>query len=383
VTGLNAVVTPIPSREPAEGPLRGVRLTIKDTFDTAGVRTTRGSLLFADHVPDRDAAAVTLLVEAGAVPVGKTNTPEFALWWETDNLVFGRTLNPYDPERTAGGSSGGEAVAVATGISDLGLGSDLGGSIRVPAHYCGVVGLKPTHGRIPLEGHWPQTLLEYWSVGTLTGTVGDARRALPVLAGPLGDAAAAPRVAWTASALGPVSRETAAAVERAAEALGAEEVELPWLAGLDCNELTLAIYGAGSADYFAEVVGDRADELHPRMRARLELPRPSDAELAAALGEVDELRRRLARLLEGYDVLLCQTAPTPAHPHGIDELLVDGMPHHPRTAMRATTPWNLTGSPAITVPFARSEEGLPIGVQLVARHGDEATLLAVAAKLHA
>lgn len=383
MTDLNAVVTAMPRGDPFSGPLAGVRLTIKDTFDTAGVRTTRGSRLFADHVPARDAWAVARLIAAGAVPVGKTNTPEFALWWETDNLVFGRTLNPHDPKRTAGGSSGGDAVAVATGESDLGLASDLGGSIRLPAHYCGVVGLKPTHGSIPLDGHWPETLLDYWHVGTITRTVGEAEATLSVLAGPAGGSTAEPRIAWATDALGPVSAEVAAVVERAAVTLGADQLELPWLAALDCNELTLAIYGAESAAYFADVVGDRRDELHPRMRRRLELPPPTAAELAAAKAAVEELRAHTTALFADIDVLVCQTAPTTAHPHGIDELLVDGVAHHPRTSMRATTPWNLTGSPAITVPFARSAEGLPIGAQLVARHGDEATLLAVARSLEA
>jgi aspartyl-tRNA(Asn)/glutamyl-tRNA(Gln) amidotransferase subunit A len=384
---LNAVVTFFDdveeraARTPA-GPLHGVPFTVKDTFDTAGVRTTRGSLLFADHVPGRDAAAVDRLLAAGAVPIGKTNTPEFALWWETSNLVFGRTVNPHDPGRTAGGSSGGEAAAVASGMSTIGLGSDLGGSIRLPAHYCGVVGLKPTHGLVPLEGHWPEALLDYWHAGPLARTVDEAALALSVLAaGPPGEPAQSPRIAWTTSALGPVSAETVAAVERAAEVLGAEEVDLPWLAGVDCNELTLAIYGAESRAYFEEVVGDRTAELHPRMRARLALPAPSGADLAAAKEEVAELRRRSAALFARYDLLLCQTAPTPAHPHDADELVVDGIAYHPRTAMRATIPWDLTGSPAATVPFATSGEGLPIGVQLVCRHHAEATLLAVARAL--
>ena len=380
---LNAVVTRFDdveeraARAPA-GPLHGVPFTIKDTFDTAGVRTTRGSALFSDHVPTRDAAAVARLLAAGAVPIGKTNTPEFALWWETSNLVFGRTVNPHDPGRTAGGSSGGEAAAVASGMSAVGLGSDLGGSIRLPAHYCGVVGLKPTHGSVPLDGHWPETLLDYWHVGPLARTVDEAAAAFSVLAGPVGEAAPSPRIAWTTAALGPVTRETAGAVERAAAALGAEEVDLPWLAGLDCNELTLAIYGAESRAYFEDVVGGRSDELHPRMRARLALPAPSAADLEAAKAEVGKLRRRVADLFAGYDLLLCQTAPTPAHPHDADELLVDGVAHHPRTAMRATIPWDLTGSPAVTVPFATSTDGLPIGVQLVGRHHGEATLLAAA-----
>ncbi len=394
---LNAIVTVFDdaedraARAPA-GPLHGVPFTIKDTFDTAGVRTTRGSRLFADHVPAEDATAVARLVGAGAVPIGKTNTPEFALWWETANLVFGRTVNPHDAQRTAGGSSGGEAAAVASGMSALGLGSDLGGSIRLPAHYCGVVGFKPTHGRIPLTGHWPETLLRYWHVGSLTRSVRDAELVLSVLAGPDGrdpeavDARAPepgsrPRIGWTASAFGPVSSEVVTVVEEAAEALGAEPVELPWLGQLDCNALTMAIYGAESGAYFDELVGERRDELHPLMRRRLEVRAQSLGEFLAAEAEVQALRRRVEDLFSRYDVVVCQTAPTPAHPHELEELVVDGAAHHPRTTMRATIPFDLTGSPAISVPFARSAEGLPIGVQLVGRRFDEATLLRVARRL--
>ena len=159
-------------------PLHGVPFTIKDSIDTAGVRTTRGSKLFSDHVPGRDAEVVTRLRAAGGIPLAKTNLPDFALWWETDNLVFGRTVNPWDPDRTSGGSSGGEAAAIAAGLSPLGIGSDLGGSIRLPAHYCGVVGLKATHGRVPLTGHWPDTLLRFMHVGFLARSVRDVALAL-------------------------------------------------------------------------------------------------------------------------------------------------------------------------------------------------------------
>src|SRR5688572_14729370 len=131
------------ARGEIRGPLHGVPITIKDCFDTAGVRTTRGSKLFADHTPRADATAVTRLKDAGAIVLGKTNMPEFALWWESDNLVFGRTLNPWNAERIAGGSTGGEAAALAAGLTALGLGSDVGGSIRQPAHCCGVVGSSP------------------------------------------------------------------------------------------------------------------------------------------------------------------------------------------------------------------------------------------------
>ena len=133
------------------GPLHGVPFTVKDCVDTEGVRTTRGSKLFEDYVPAADATVVKRLKDAGGIFIAKSNMPEFALWWETDNLVYGRTENPWMIGRTPGGSSGGEASAIASGMSPLGIGSDVGGSIREPANYCGIVGLKATHGRIPLN----------------------------------------------------------------------------------------------------------------------------------------------------------------------------------------------------------------------------------------
>ena len=167
---LNALVTPIPDAEEraraAEatvlrgeelGPLHGVPFTIKDSFDTAGVRTTRGSRLFAEHVPADDAEVVRRLVAAGGIPLAKTNLPDFVLWWETDNLVFGRTVNPWNPERTAGGSSGGEAAAIAAGLSPLGIGSDLGGSIRLPngrgSRHGGNAAASPASGLSPARAH--------------------------------------------------------------------------------------------------------------------------------------------------------------------------------------------------------------------------------------
>src|SRR5205814_9249229 len=137
------------------GPLHGLPITIKDTIDTQGLRTTYGSRLRAEHVPDRDAPVVARLKAAGAIIFGKTNTPEMAIPYETDNPVFGRTNNPHDLNRTPGGSSGGEAAAIAAGLSPAGIGSDLAGSIRVPAHFCGIAGLKPTSGSVPMEGHLP------------------------------------------------------------------------------------------------------------------------------------------------------------------------------------------------------------------------------------
>ena len=146
----------------------------------------RGSRLFADHVPDEDAVVYARLLDAGAIPLGKTNVPEFVLWWETDNLVFGLTRNPWNPERTAGGSSGGEAAAIAAGLSPLGIGSDLGGSIRLPAHYCGVVGLKPTHGARAADRPLAPRVLRFMHAGPLARSTADAALALSVMAGPDG-----------------------------------------------------------------------------------------------------------------------------------------------------------------------------------------------------
>ena len=159
------------------GPLHGVPFTAKDSLDAEGVRTTRGSMLFEDHVPAQDATAVAWLKQAGGIFLGHINVPEFVFWFETDNLVFGRTENPWMEGRTPGGSSGGEAAAIAAGLSPLGIGSDLACSIRQPASHCGIVGLKPTHGRVPLTGHWPDTLLRFMHVGPMARTVKDVANA--------------------------------------------------------------------------------------------------------------------------------------------------------------------------------------------------------------
>ena len=409
---LNAVVTESPRAEEdaraAEravlrgdelGPLHGVPFTVKDTFDTAGLRTTRGSRLFADRIPERDATVVARARAAGGILLGKTNTPEFALWWETANLVFGRTSNPHDPRRTSGGSSGGEAVAVATGMSSLGIGSDLGGSIRLPAHYCGVVGFKPTHGRVPLTGHFPETILRFMHAGPLARSVRDAALALAVLEGPDGeDWYAGPlpspprneaplRVGWTAEpAFGRVEPEIAAAVTRAADALAAagytvEQAELEGFAEVDTNALTLQLYGAESGAYFEKLVAGRRDELHPVLRRRLELQAPTLDEYVAAEVAVEQLRRHLASFFRRNDILLCPTAPIIAPAHDSEEIRIAGLAYPPRAAMRTTIPFDLTGSPALTVPFARSGDGLPIGVQLVGRRFEDDTVLRVGAAL--
>jgi aspartyl-tRNA(Asn)/glutamyl-tRNA(Gln) amidotransferase subunit A len=376
------------------GPLHGVPFTIKDTFDTAGVRTTRGSILFRDRVPDRNATVVDRLAGAGGILAAKGNTPEFALWWETGNLVFGRTANPWDPARTSGGSSGGDAAAVAAGLSPLGVGSDLGGSIRIPAGHCGVVGLKPTHGRVPLTGHWPNVLLQFMHAGPIARSVDDAGLALAVLSGPDGlDWHAQPvpelpagrpdasRVGVVVDGFGPVDAGIVSAVRSAARALEAagceiDETTVGGLARHDWNALTIVLYGAGAGAFFRDVVGERWDDLHPFLRSRLSFRVESLDDYLAAEAAVEELREDVGRFFAMHDILLCPTGLAPAPEHDASELEIEGERLPARAMMRATIPFDLTGSPALTVPFAQTDGGLPLGVQLVGRRWEDELVLA-------
>ncbi len=168
------------------GALHGVPFTIKDCLDTAGVLTQRGSKIFAGNVPHADATVVTRFKATGAIPLAKTNLPEFSAWQETDNLLTGLTKNPWNLERTPGGSSGGESAAIAAGLSPIGIGSDVAISVRGPAALTGIVGLKATHGRIPYTGHWPEVLNRYWHIGPLARSVRDVATAFSILEGPDG-----------------------------------------------------------------------------------------------------------------------------------------------------------------------------------------------------
>lgn len=380
------------------GPLHGVPITIKDCFDTAGVRTTRGSKLFADRVPRADATAVARLRSAGGIVLGKTNLPEFALWWESDNLVFGRTRNPWNLDRIAGGSTGGEGAALAAGLTALGLGSDVGGSIRHPAHCCGVVGLKATHGRVPLTGHWPVTLLRAMHVGPLARSVRDVALGLRVLAGPDGQdpyavpvplsalpeaparlPALAVGVTWDGGAA-PVDPQVRAVVERAAHRLAelgcrVEPARIPALDENDWNALTMTLYAVEAGGYLGSVIGGRMSELHPVLQRRLSFRVASLKDYQAALAECDRLKHDVAHFFSEYDLLLGPASPTPAHAHGLAELTVAGKTVPTRHVLRATLPWDITGSPALAMAFGWSEDRLPIAIQLIGRHYDEATVL--------
>ena len=386
------------------GPLHGVPFTIKDCIDTEGIRTTRGSKLFENRVPGADATVVARLKEAGGIMIGKTNMPEFALWWETNNLVFGRTENPWKKGRTPGGSSGGEAAAIASGLSPLGMGSDLGGSIREPAHYCGIVGLKATHGRIPLTGHWPDTLLRFMHVGPMARTVRDIALALSVLAGPDGhDHYSVPmpipeipdlsaplpklRIGWCVEGpFAPVDvevRETVAKAASAFEELGCEveQVSLNSWVESDPQNISATIIFAEGNHYLGPIISGREGQLSPAMQRRLRLPGPSTDEYQEAISSLEDFRRTTLHYFNDHDLLLCPTGPVPAHPHDSTELTIGDQTVPARNALRATIPADLTGSPAISVPFGQSHEGLPIGVQLIGPHFSETILMHAASAL--
>ena len=383
------------------GPLHGVPFTLKDCIETAGLPMTLGSKLFQGYVSQQDAEVFTRLRGAGGILLGKTNMPEFALWWETDNEVFGRTCNPWNLERTAGGSSGGEVSAIAAGLSPLGLGTDLGGSIRAPSSLCGVAGIKPTLGRIPYTCIQPQVLLRTIHVGPIARTVRDVALGMSVLAGhdevdlytppvPVPDYAALDtplpklKVGWSTTAGVPVEAEVQRAVAEAAATLGelgldVEAVEIPGLKEKDAGAISSTIFLAEAKRYTARTISGRESELTPLFRARyVDSPTVNLDEYLDAAEQWEALRQEVKEYFTRFDLFLCPTVPMPAYPHGQTEFHISGQTLGARHTLRITLPWDLTGSPAISVPFGWSAEGLPIGVQLVGRHFDELTLLQVA-----
>jgi aspartyl-tRNA(Asn)/glutamyl-tRNA(Gln) amidotransferase subunit A len=283
-------------------------------------------------VPAEDATAVARLRAAGGIPLAKTNLPEMSYWTETDNLVAGLTRNPYDPERTPGGSSGGESAAIAAGLSPLGLGSDVAISVRGPAHDTGIASIKPTHRRVPYTGHFPDALRRWWHVGPMARSVRDLRLALSILEGPdgldpyavvlpAGKPAVLTRVGWTTDAFGPLDPDVAAAVESAAVALAdlgfdVEQVDLPWLAAQDHTRTSATLFTAEILPYLRDITAGREADLHPVIARTLKAPDISLADYLAAEHAVEQLRAAFARWFRTHDVLICPVVPIPAPPHG-------------------------------------------------------------------
>ena len=378
------------------GPLHGVPITIKDAYEMSGVVSTGGTLGRKDFVPDRDATVVARLRQAGAIVLGKTNLPEISMGFESSNLVYGRAKNPYDTGRTPGGSSGGEAAIIAAGGSPLGVGSDAGGSIRWPAHCCGIAGLKPTTGRIPRTGHWPPFGGVFSLVtqpGPMARSVRDLALALPILAGPDGqDPTVVPiglgdpdrvslgrlRVAFhTSNGVAEPTEELKEAVRRAARLLE-DEVETVNEDRPQALEETPALHasimGADAGQVARAILREAGSpEMDPDLKARIAMM-PSEPvsvkEFMDDLARLEGYRSRMIGFMQGYDVLLGPAAPVPAalHHHGYDGFPESGSYSHA---------YNLAGWPALVIRGGTSPEGLPLGIQVISTPWREDVVLAV------
>ncbi len=409
------------ARGAASGPLHGLPMTVKDTFETAGLRTTAGAPVLADHVPASDASAVARLRAAGALIFGKTNTPTFAADAQTYNPVFGTTNNPWDRARSPGGSSGGSAVAMAAGLSALELGSDIGGSIRNPAHYCGVYGHKPTHGIVPGRGHIPGppgTLAEVdiAVVGPLARSADDLDLALSVLAGPAEDRGRAwllelppPRrgslreyhvAAWLDDPACPIDAAVRDRLEAVVAALGRAGVVVDerarptfdFAAALRAyRRLLMPIVTSGlPQDQFdalaALAASDAADGENPVVEvARAITLRHRD--WLAVNEERERYRAAWSDFFRAHDMLLCPIAPTAAIPHDQSEP-VDGRTITVNGASRPyldVLAWagviGMALLPATMAPAGRTREGLPVGVQIVGPYLEDRTTIDFARRL--
>jgi len=348
----------------------GRRLAVKDLFDTAGVRTTYGSAIFREHVPDRTAAAVERLEAAGWVTVGKANLHEFAYGITSHNQHFGDVPNPRFPGRIAGGSSGGCGAALAAGEADLGLGTDTGGSIRIPAACCEVVGFKPTFGLVPLDGCFPLAP-SFDHAGPLARDVTTCARAMRDLVPGFREREVASLgeleigVAWLDDAEGRVAEAVEAAVRRLPRA---RAVELPRPDGV------LPAFQREVADVHRELHAERGAEYGRAVGYRVESALQVSARAASAARDAREAyRRAFEEAMRGLDVVVTPTLPVEPFPLSVDELEV-------RDRLTENTfPFNALGAPALALPAGRTRGGLPASLQVVGRPGDDALVLAAGA----
>ncbi len=383
------------------GPLHGIPISLKDLYATKGIRTTAGSRILEDHVPKQDATTTARLRQAGAVLVGKANLHEWACGVSTDNPFFGTCHNPWRIGHIPGGSSGGSAAAVASGQGLASLGSDTGGSIRIPAHMCGVVGLKATYGLVPRTGIFPES----WSFdhgGPLTRTVEDSAIVLQAIAGhdPRDPSSIPGKVANFSRGLKSGIKGLRVGVPRryfftgidagvrtrvrraiaALETLGARlvEVDIPEAElAMDC---TFVIAWAEAAHYHRKWIRERPDDYGLDLQNLLQA---SSLYLATDYLQAQQVRARVRaafrRLFETIDILATPAGPTPATAHGATEVIVGGRPVSIMNKVAAfTAVANATGEPACSVPCGFTRDGLPVGLMLHGRAGDEATVLCAA-----
>lgn len=404
---LNAVVTLSPDfldrarlaeaalmRGNYRGTLFGVPLTIKDTIETSGLRSTSGSVVRGDFVPERDAPAVAQLKAAGAIILGKTNAAEMAMDYTADNPVFGRTNNPHDLVRCPGGSSGGEGAAISSGMSPGGLGSDLAGSIRIPAHFCGIAGLKPTTSRVSGRGQFPPSIGPY-SLGAVVGPMArrieDLKLIFRALVAPGPEESPASlkgtRVSWYVDdQIVPVSEETQVVVAAAAQALAdagllTENRRPPNVE--QGHDLWLKLFSRASVVQLRKVYSGFEKEAGSFVSWRLAT---ADHTAPVTLDEFisnwmlrDRLREQLLDWMEESPLILAPVGATPAYLHDTLKLNVAGRTVSAFRAFSYSQTFNVFDLPVVVVPAGHSSDGLPIGVQLIGRPFAEETVLAAAA----
>ncbi|MCJ8142337.1 amidase [Ancylobacter sp. A5.8] len=377
------------------GPLDGVPVTVKDNLFVGGLPARWGSRLFASHVAPCDDIVVERLRAAGAVILGKTTTPEFALGLVTASPISGITRNPWNPELTPGGSSGGAMAALATGIAPLAVGTDAGGSIRMPASFTNMVGLRPSNGRVPRRFGFPTTAHDFQSIGLAARTVEDVAMLYDAVSGPdrrdpasmrLSEPQGGSRqvIGWMTELPGePIEKEVVQAVEQAAETLRSIGYTIrtvpPPFDPVDLRDIWSTITSASVARIVQLNGTGHVDELSAPMRALYESGNGvSAAELVATFDRLSAFRARVNAAWNDWDVLLLPTAPAPAWPIGLPcPVTIDGRTDA-GASMGNYCGWvNALGFPAMNVPGPAHPDGRPIGVQLVARFGDDASVLSV------
>jgi Asp-tRNA(Asn)/Glu-tRNA(Gln) amidotransferase A subunit family amidase len=389
------------------GPLAGLPVTVKSSISTAGHRCEIGSQVNRGNIPTKDAMVVARLRKAGAVILGMTNCPEYLMAYVTENELHGRTNNPWNLDYTPGGSSGGESAAIAAGMSAAGLGSDSGGSVRVPAHFTGICSLKPTPGRIPGEGHLPPCIGPFsflGAIGPMARTIDDVALLFHALSGhdPV-DPASPPiqlrkpdldeikrlRIGYFEDdGLVPVTPETRQAVQDAARALREQGFDVrPFRPnGLEQARKLWELFFVRCGAMFEEpLVRGHEEKLSPVFRdflARAHAAPPLTADdVLTAWAEADIIRGKLLAQMQECPLLLCPVCSVPAFRHGERSWTIDGQQVKYLDAMRYSQWFNLLAAPAAVLPVGRSPEGLPIGVQIVGRPFEDEVLLKVASAI--